>query len=138
MIIGADVLGSCIFENNKQSYLVNGAGLAWKSSNINFNYIDLYSIVPDELAISLCRYIAKEYGLLIGGSASLSIATAIKVLRKSDKQRGLAIVHDTGTNYLNQIYDEEWIKSKNINIASTEEDIITLIDNLRLKECSDE
>lgn len=138
MIIGVDVLGSCIFEQNKQSYLVNGAGLAWKSSNINFDYIDNYTIVSDELAISLCRYFAKEYGVLVGGSSGLSIAAAIKVLRSSDKNRGIAIVPDTGINYLNQIYDDNWIKDKNVRISSSEKDLINLIDKLELKECPDE
>lgn len=132
-IIGADVKGSCIFENNGHSYLLNGVGLSWKSSNLKEEYIDFYSIIPDDLAISICRYFSKNYGLLIGGSAGLSIATALKALQKSSYKKGLAIVPDTGINYLNQIYDDEWTNSQGISIKKSEE-LRNGINNIEIKK----
>lgn len=132
-IIGADVRGSCIFENNPKSYLLNGVGLSWKSNNLKEEYLDWYSIVSDELAISVCRYFSENYGLLIGGSAGLSIATALKALQTSEYNKGLAIVPDTGINYLNQIYDDKWVSDNGISLKQGKE-LYESINEIKIKE----
>lgn len=132
-IIGADVRGSCIFENNPRSYLLNGVGLSWKSNNLKEEYLDWYSIVSDELAISVCRYFSENYGLLIGGSAGLSIATALKALQTNKYNKGLAIVPDTGINYLNQIYDDKWVSDNAISLKQGKE-LHESINEIKIKE----
>ena len=132
-IIGADVRGSCIFENNPRSYLLNGVGLSWKSNNLKEEYLDWYSIVSDDLAISICRYFSENYGLLIGGSAGLSIATALKALQTNKYNKGLAIVPDTGINYLNQIYDDKWVSDNAISLKQGKE-LHESINEIKIKE----
>jgi cysteine synthase len=67
-VIACDVKGSAIFSNNFHPYLINGVGLSWKSENTDLSVIDKTCIASDQEAISTCRILAKEHGILMEGS----------------------------------------------------------------------
>ncbi len=136
-IIGVDVEGSKIFGGESKPYLINGAGLSWTSQNLNFNSLDYCVKVTDSLAISLCRYFAKNNGLMLGGSSGLSLAGAIYMLNHTDVKVATAIIPDTGINYLNQIYDDNWVL-KNTKILEDKEKILNEIDNIKVWETQHE
>ena len=135
-IIGVDIEGSKIFGGESKPYLINGAGLSWTSNNLNFNSLDYCVKVTDSIAISLCRYFAKTNGLMFGGSAGLSLAGAIYMLNYTDINSVTAIVPDTGINYLNQIYDDNWILD-NTNLIE-DENLLSEIRNINIWETEHE
>ena len=117
----ADVEGSCIFGQSFKPYLLNGLGLGWRSENTDPTVFDDVFIVSDNHAIETCRRLAKRNGLLLGGSSGLVIHAALSALRRPSVKRVLAVLPDTGVNYLDQIYDEEWRTQNGVKALSRDE-----------------
>ncbi|QPA32546.1 PLP-dependent cysteine synthase family protein [Thermaerobacillus caldiproteolyticus] len=120
-VIACDVKGSAVFNNCFSPYLINGVGLSWRSKNTDLSVIDKIGIASDQEAISICHMLAKDHGIMIGGSGGLSVFIALSWLRNSDSRATLAIIPDTGINYLDQIYDHDWLESQEIEIMSRED-----------------
>jgi cysteine synthase len=113
-VLACDIEGSAVFGGTFHSYLVNGAGLSWRSKNIDLTVLDKVCMVADEEAISACRIFARETGLLMGGSGGLVLCGALTWLKQSAARSAIAIIPDTGANYMEQIYNNDWIKNKGI------------------------
>ena len=128
-VIACDVEGSAVFGGVFHSYLVNGSGLSWRSKNTNLSVLDKICILSDQEAISACRILARETGLLIGGSAGLVLCGSLAWLRQTPATSVVAIIPDTGANYLDQIYNNEWLAEKKVTLLSHTE----LDEHLRTK-----
>ena len=120
-VIACDVEGSAVFGGPFHSYLVNGSGLSWRSKNTDLSLLDKICILTDQEAISICHLLAKENGLLLGGSAGLVVCGAIAWLRQSSAKSLVAIVPDSGANYLDQIYNDSWLAEKGITLLDRKE-----------------
>jgi len=83
--------------------------------------------------MSVCRLFARENGLLMGGSGGLVICGSLAWLKQSSAQSALAIIPDTGANYLDQIYSDAWLAEKGISLLSRAE----LDEHLNDKRISD-
>jgi len=120
-VIACDVEGSTVFGGVFRPYLVNGSGLSWRSKNTDISLLDKVCILSDQEAISLCRLLAKGSGLLFGGSAGLVVCGSLAWLKQTSGHSALAIIPDTGANYLDQIYNNEWLAQKGIGLLSRSE-----------------
>jgi cysteine synthase A len=120
-ILACDVEGSAVFGGQFHSYLVNGAGLSWRSKNTNLAVLDKTCIVSDQEAFSICRLFAKENGMLIGGSGGLVLFGALALLKQSKAQSAVAVIPDTGANYLDQIYNNAWLADKGISLLGRDQ-----------------
>jgi cysteine synthase len=107
-IVACDAVGSAIFKNTFAPYLINGIGLGWRSANLDAEVMDRYCLVSDQQAISTCLYLARHEGLLIGGSGGAVVFGALNHLHRSQDSCALALVPDSGVNYLDQMFDEDW------------------------------
>jgi 2,3-diaminopropionate biosynthesis protein SbnA len=117
-VIACDVEGSAVFGGVFRSYLVNGAGLSWRSQNTDLAVLDKVCISSDQEAISMCRLLARESGLLFGGSAGLVVCGSLAWLKQSSAKTAVAIIPDAGSNYLDQIYNDEWLAGKGIGLLT--------------------
>ncbi|HEY2915101.1 MAG TPA: pyridoxal-phosphate dependent enzyme [Candidatus Angelobacter sp.] len=117
-VVACDVEGSAVFGGVFQSYLVNGSGLSWRSQNTDLSVLDKLCILSDQEAISICHLLAKEHGLLFGGSAGLVVFGALAWLKQSTAQSAVAIIPDSGANYLDQIYSNDWLAEKGIQLLN--------------------
>ena len=126
--IAVDVKGSAVFNQPFSPYKLNGVGLSWRSENTKPEEFDDVYIISDEHAISVCHYFSKKHGILLGGSGGLVVAAAIAELRNNNSTSALAIIPDTGTNYLDQYYDKTWLEENNITI-SDEKGLAMTLDN---------
>lgn len=115
-IVACDSLGSAIFKSSYSPYLINGIGLGWRSANLDLTVMDRYFLVSDRQAISTCLFLAKSEGLLIGGSGGAVVFTALSHLHNSDDKSVLALVPDSGINYLDQIFDEKWREKNSVQV----------------------
>lgn len=115
-VVACDAAGSAIFRRSYHPYLVNGIGLGWRSSNVDVDAIDRCTFVEDAQAISMCRYLARSYGLLVGGSGGAVTFAALAHLHASDARVALGVVPDAGANYLDQIYDDAWLRGHAIEV----------------------
>lgn len=117
-IIACDVFGSAIFGDSFKPYLLNGVGLAWKCANIDLTLFSKVCSIADVDAISTCHSLARNTGLLLGGSGGLVVFSAISYLLQNYADKALAIIADSGINYLNQIYDDEWLYQNKISLLN--------------------
>ncbi len=124
--VGAvDVQGSAIFGFPFKYYLLNGIGLSWKPGNLDKDYIDTVHIVSDQHAFSSCHLVAQHEGILMGGSGGAVLFSCIAAaFRQTKPSRILGILPDTGMNYLDTLYNLEWIKENQISLIGSISELV--------------
>lgn len=105
--------GSTLFGGAGKPYFQSGTGNPKNApipKIIDYSLIDHNYYASDKEAFNTCRYIAKKYGLLVGGSSGGVIFKALQSISKR-KGHGVAVVVlcDGGEKYLNNIFNDEWM-----------------------------
>ena len=74
--------------------------------------MDEFRQVPDRTSFSLARRLAREEGILAGGSTGTNLYIALEVAREVDNPAGLVvtIISDTGERYLSKVFNDEWMQ----------------------------
>lgn len=116
-VVGVDPEGSTYhheFYGTKgeiHSYKVEGIGEDFHPSNLNFKLIDEIITVTDKEAFLTARELTRTEGLFAGGSAGAAVFAALQVARRPENKGKLLVVilPDTGRNYVNKIYSDEWM-----------------------------
>jgi len=106
------------------SYKVEGIGEDFLPSNVDFKLIDEIITVTDKEAFLTARELTQKEGLFAGGSAGAATFAALQVARRPENKGKLIVVvlPDTGRNYLNKIYSDDWM-TENGYIVGKEEKI---------------
>ncbi len=110
-VIGIDPEGSIYSGDYSKAYKIEGIGEDFIPRNVNMSLIDRFERVSDKDAFEMCRRLAKEEGILTGGSAGAAVSGGLKVaknLKESDVM--VIILPDTGRAYLSKIFSETWMK----------------------------
>jgi len=117
-VIGVDPEGSILkdyFETKRiveaRPYKVEGIGEDMIPSTMHFQFIDEVVRVGDKECFAAALGLAREEGLLGGGSCGAALAGALKALKHS-KPDDVAVVllPDTGERYLSKFYNNEWMR----------------------------
>ena len=115
-VIGADPEGSILSarfrgkDGAAKAYKVEGIGEDFIPKTLDFSVIDEIVTVSDKEAFIATRRLAREEGILAGGSAGAAISAALTAARKMKSDDVLVVmVPDTGRSYLNKVYDDEWM-----------------------------
>jgi len=97
-------------------YKVEGIGGDKIPSTIWFDCIDEFRQVPDRDAFAMARRLAREEGMLVGGSAGLNVALALEVARELDDPAAcvVTILCDTGERYLSKVFDDAWMQENQL------------------------
>ncbi len=97
-------------------YKVEGIGGDKIPSTIWFEHIDEFRQVPDREAFAMARRLAREEGILVGGSAGLNVALALEVARELDDPTAcvVTILCDTGERYLSKLFSDEWMQENQL------------------------
>jgi cystathionine beta-synthase len=97
-------------------YKVEGIGGDKIPSTIWFDFIDEFRQVPDRDAFAMARRLAREEGMLVGGSAGLNVALAIEIARELDDPAAcvVTILCDTGERYLSKLFNDEWMQENQL------------------------
>jgi 2,3-diaminopropionate biosynthesis protein SbnA len=105
-----DSVGSVIFGGSPGPRRIPGLGASRRPEIFRDSGHFRKVLVPEADAISMCRRIAREYGLLVGGSTGTVLA-AVERERDSLPQgsRVAAISPDLGDRYLNTVYSDSWV-----------------------------
>lgn len=135
-IIGVDPEGSIYSGDYSKSYKIEGIGEDFLPRNVNLSLIDQFERVNDKDAFETARKLAKEEGILAGGSAGAAVCGAIRIA-KNLKENDIVVVilPDTGRAYLSKIYSDKWMKEMGFLAGSPYR--ITLKELLTKKEFSD-
>jgi cystathionine beta-synthase len=93
-------------------YKVEGIGGDKIPTTIWFDWIDEFRQVPDRVSLMMARRLAREEGILAGGSTGLNVALAMDVAREVDDPSALVvtILCDTGERYLSKVFNDEWMQ----------------------------
>jgi cystathionine beta-synthase len=117
-VIGVDPEGSILkdyFETKRiveaKPYKVEGIGEDMIPSTLQFDVLDEVVRVNDKESFIAARRLAREEGLLVGGSCGSALAGALKALagtREGDV--AVVLLPDVGTRYLSKFYNDEWMR----------------------------
>jgi cystathionine beta-synthase len=109
-VVGADPEGSIYNSANVRPYLVEGVGEDFWPDTFNRSSVDRWVTVSDRDAFRMTRRVAREEGLLLGGSCGLAMHAAVEVARELPPDKTvLVILPDSGRPYLSKIFDDGWL-----------------------------
>jgi cystathionine beta-synthase len=118
-VIAGDPIGSLYTHYHKTGalgeghpYKVEGIGGDKIPTTVWFDCIDEFRQVPDRTSFTMARRLAREEGILVGGSAGLNVYLALEVAREVDRTDALVvtILCDTGERYLSKVFNDEWMQ----------------------------
>ena len=118
-VIAGDPIGSLYTHYHRtrtmgegHPYKVEGIGGDKIPSTLWFDSIDEFRQVPDRTAFTMARRLAREEGILAGGSAGLAVWLALEIARELDSPDALivTILADTGERYLSKLFNDEWMQ----------------------------
>jgi cystathionine beta-synthase len=118
-IIAGDPIGSLYTHYHKTGvmgeghpYKVEGIGGDKIPTTVWFDCIDEFRQVPDRTSFTMARRLAREEGILVGGSAGLNVYLALEVAREVDRADAMVvtILCDTGERYLSKVFNDEWMQ----------------------------
>ena len=110
-IVCADPEGSVLSGGDgKTGWKVEGIGEDFFPDTLNREIIDEYISVSDRESFYWARRLAREEGILAGGSSGTALAAAVKFGAKLKDGANIVVMFvDTGRNYLSKIFSDEWI-----------------------------
>jgi cystathionine beta-synthase len=93
-------------------YKVEGIGGDKIPSTIWFDWIDEFRQVPDRTSLVTARRLAREEGILAGGSTGLNVALSVELARELDDPNAMivTVLCDTGERYLSKVFNDEWMQ----------------------------
>jgi cystathionine beta-synthase len=109
-IIGADPEGSVYSGGTGRPYLVEGVGEDFWPETYDRTVCDEIVEVTDKESFALTRRLAREEGLLVGGSCGMAAVAALKVAAKAGPDDVVVVLlPDGGRGYLSKIFNDEWM-----------------------------
>jgi cystathionine beta-synthase len=109
-IVGADPEGSVYSGGTGRPYLVEGVGEDFWPDTYDRSVCDRIVAVSDRDSFVMTRRLAREEGLLVGGSCGMAVAAALAVARECTKDDVIVVLlPDGGRGYLSKIFSDEWM-----------------------------
>ena len=118
-VIGIDPEGSIYSGSYSKSYKIEGIGEDFLPRNVNLSLIDRFERVSDKDAFETAIKLAKEEGILIGGSAGAAVFGALRVAKElKETDVVVVILPDTGRAYLSKMFSDKWMKEMGFLVGS--------------------
>ncbi|RZU18960.1 cystathionine beta-synthase [Kribbella rubisoli] len=110
-IIGADPEGSVYSGGTGRPYLVEGVGEDFWPETYDRDICDRVIEVSDADSFALTRRLAREEAMLVGGSAGMAAAAAIRLAHELDDPEAVIVVllPDGGRGYLTKVFNDDWL-----------------------------
>ncbi|OAI54664.1 cystathionine beta-synthase [Gaiella sp. SCGC AG-212-M14] len=113
LIVGADPEGSVYTaqdERDVHPYLVEGIGKDTWPKTMDRTVVDEWVRVSDRDSFLTARRLAREEGLLVGGSGGTTVWAALELAKRFGPEATiLSMIPDSGRSYMSKFYDDNWM-----------------------------
>jgi cystathionine beta-synthase len=110
LIVGADPEGS-LYSGPIAPYKVEGVGEDFIPGTMDLKMVDQIVQVTDKQSFMAARRLAREEGILVGGSSGLALHAALTVAADRGPDDVIVVLFpDTGRNYLSKFFNDEWMR----------------------------
>src|SRR5438552_2673504 len=122
-VIGADPPGSVYSGDIPGPYKVEGIGMEIFPHNYDASLVDEVIRIDDRASFYWARRLAREEGILVGGSAGTALAAALAYSRRLTPDDVVVVLFpDTGRGYLSKQFNDTWMRENNLLVqAETEQ-----------------
>ncbi|MGQ0535224.1 MAG: cystathionine beta-synthase, partial [Methanobacteriota archaeon] len=122
-VVGVDPEGSIlkdyfdskgkVVKKTFKTYKVEGIGEDIIPTATWFEYIDDVVRIGDAESFEYARRLAREEGMLVGGSAGTAVAGALRYVHEhdlGDDSVVVVLIPDSGERYLSKFYNDDWMR----------------------------
>ena len=111
-VIGADPEGSVYSGGTGRPYLVEGVGEDFWPQAYDPAVADRIIAVSDADSFDMTRRLAREEGLLVGGSCGMAVVAALRVADEAGPDALVVVLlPDGGRGYMSKIFNDAWMSS---------------------------
>lgn len=112
-IVAVDAVGSVTFGGPAARRHLPGLGTSRRPEILDTKNIDDIVLISEADSVEMCRTLARERGLLLGGSTG-TVLCAVQDSAKKIPEGSVvvAISPDCGDRYLETIYDDAWVAER--------------------------
>ncbi|TNM67458.1 cystathionine beta-synthase [Streptomyces sp. NP160] len=116
-VVGVDPEGSVYSGGTGRPYLVEGVGEDIWPPAYDPSVPDTIVAVSDAEAFAMTRRLAREEGLLVGGSCGMAVVGALRVAKDLPADAVVVVLlPDSGRGYLGKIYNDAWMRSYGFDV----------------------
>nr|WP_202511505.1 cystathionine beta-synthase [Streptomyces sp. SID3343] len=132
-VVGADPEGSVYSGGSGRPYLVEGVGEDFWPTAYDAAVPDEIIAVSDRDSFLMTRRLAREEGLLVGGSCGMAVVAALRAAeRLGPDDVVVVLLPDSGRGYLSKIFNDEWMAD--YGFLDADPNVATVADILARKQ----